>query len=259
MHGGEAPNAARLVQRILGERNLTRAQGLSASAPLNEYARGYAAGYAAACEKMLSEWRQMRTHCLDPYDLSKREEGFVGSIGRWPTLTPKQRRRVSEGGIPLIDFANQKRWAARRIEIRKSYVKWRPINNRGAVVAAVAFVGGWTVNNVPVRAIDISPSGTGGKPIGRIRREDLSAARSIFGISESGENRAITRTFDERTNRQHVPGAALFFGKGYVARTGHPQPGTLADVALHEIAHRLQLDDIDVGTLTDASITWTMQ
>jgi putative DNA primase/helicase len=85
---------------------------------------------------------------------------------------------------------------------------------------------------------DISPSDTGIKIIARIKLADLPAARRLLGIGEAHKEQARTRTFGERTNGAHAPGAQLFLGKRFFTITGRPWPTAPEDVRL------LTLEDI---------------
>jgi predicted P-loop ATPase len=86
---------------------------------------------------------------------------------------------------------------------------------------------------------EISPSGTGIKPIGRIKAADLPAVRRLLDIPDGDKEQARTRTFGEKVNgAAHAPGAQLFLMKRYFTITGRHWPTSPEEIRL------LTLDDI---------------
>jgi hypothetical protein len=79
---------------------------------------------------------------------------------------------------------------------------------------------------------EVSHSGSGLHVVARIRAGDLAAARQLLGIQESEKDQARTRTFGDRRNGAHAPGAQLFLMKRYFAVTGKHWATAPEDVML---------------------------
>jgi hypothetical protein len=87
-----------------------------------------------------------------------------------------------------------------------------------------------------------SPSGTGIKCIGRIKRADLAVVRKLLDITEGDKDQARTRIFGTRPpGGGHAPGAQLFLGRRYFAITGRHWVASPEDVTLLSVGQIAQL------------------
>jgi hypothetical protein len=80
---------------------------------------------------------------------------------------------------------------------------------------------------------DKSPGRRGLKTIARVRATDIPEVRKLLELA--GNESARTKTFGEKTNGHHAPGAQLFLARKYFTITGRSWHGTPEDVALLDL------------------------
>jgi hypothetical protein len=88
---------------------------------------------------------------------------------------------------------------------------------------------------------EYSPGGVGLKCLARIRIADLPEARIALNIPEGEQNQARTKTFGERANGGHTPGAQLFLARRYFTVTGRHWHASPEDVTLLTLGQIAQL------------------